>query len=111
MLEIARRKNVRVEKNSNHFLLTLGAGGDFYSRRVVVAVVIGSFAEQSQEFEGLPSELVLHVSDQTDVRRFTGKRVAVVGAGQSALESAALMHEAGGDVEAFVRAARVHWLG
>lgn len=41
-----------------------------------------------------------YVSDQRDVRRFTGKRVAVVGAGQSALESAALIHEAGGDVEA-----------
>jgi FAD-dependent urate hydroxylase len=54
---------------------------------------------------------VTHSSDQRDVRRFAGKRVAVVGAGQSALESAALIHEAGGDVEVIVRAPSVHWLG
>jgi FAD-dependent urate hydroxylase len=108
--EIDRRKIIRVEKNSTHFLLALSAGGDFYSWRVVVAAGIGSFAEQSQEFEGLPSELVSRVSHQRDVRRFTGKRVAVVGAGQSALESAALIHGAVGDVEAIVPAAIVAWL-
>jgi cation diffusion facilitator CzcD-associated flavoprotein CzcO len=45
------------------------------------------------------------------VRRFKGKQVLVVGAGQSALESAALIHEAGGNVEVIVRAPSVHWLG
>ena len=108
---VDRRKIVRIETNSNGFRLTVSDGEQFHSRRVVIAAGIGSFARRPQPFEQLPSELVTHVSDQRDVRRFVGKRVAVIGAGQSALESAALIHEAGGDVEVIVRASDVHWLG
>jgi len=106
-----RRKIARIEKHSNGFRVVVNDGEEFLSRRVVVAAGIGSFARRPQQFEGLPPELVTHVSDQRDVRQFVGKRVVVVGAGQSALESAALIHEAGGDVEVIVRAPGVHWLG
>ncbi len=109
--EIDRRRITRIERDSNGFRLTLNNGGQFYSHRVVVAAGIGSFARRPKQFEGLPPELVTHVSDQRDVRRFIGKRVVVIGAGQSALESAALIREAGGDVEVIVRAPDVHWLG
>ncbi len=109
--EVDRRKITRIERDSQGFRLTLNDGEQFRSRRVVIAAGIGSFARRPQQFEGLPSEFVTHVSDQRDVRRFVGKRVAVIGAGQSALESAALIHEAGGDVEVIVRAPGVHWLG
>jgi cation diffusion facilitator CzcD-associated flavoprotein CzcO len=109
--EIDRRKITRIDKDSNGFRLTVSDGEQFNSRRVVIAAGIGSFARRLQQFDNLPSELVSHVSDQRDVRRFLGKRVAIVGAGQSALESAALLHEAGADVEVIVRAANVHWLG
>jgi pyridine nucleotide-disulfide oxidoreductase len=108
---VERRKITRIEKSSNGFLLTVEEGEQFNSRRVVVAAGIGSFARRPKEFEALPRDLVDHVSDQSDVRRFAGKRVAVIGAGQSALESAALIHEVGGDVEVIVRSASVHWLG
>jgi hypothetical protein len=43
--------------------------------------------------------------------RFTGQRVVVIGAGQSALETAALIHEACGNVEVIARTSRIHWLG
>jgi cation diffusion facilitator CzcD-associated flavoprotein CzcO len=109
--EIDRRKITCIEKSSNGFRLSLNDGEQFNSHRVVIAAGIGSFARWPQQFEGLPQELVTHVSNQRDVRRFKGKRVVVVGAGQSALESAALIHEAGGDVEIIVRAPNVHWLG
>jgi FAD-dependent urate hydroxylase len=109
--EIDRRRITRIERDSNGFRLILSDNEQFHSRRVVVAAGIGSFARRPQPFEGLPSELVTHVSDQRDVRRFVGKRVAIIGAGQSALESAALIREAGGDVEVIVRAPDVHWLG
>ena len=68
-----------------------------------MAAGIGSFARRPKEFEGQPSELVTHVSDGRDLRCFAGKRVAVISAGQSALESAALIHENGGEVEVIVR--------
>jgi cation diffusion facilitator CzcD-associated flavoprotein CzcO len=109
--EIDRRRITRIERASQGFRVTLADGEQLESRRVVVAAGIGSFARRPQPFEGLPPELVTHVSDQRDVRRFVGKRVAIIGAGQSALESAALIHEAGGEVEVIVRASGVHWLG
>ena len=109
--EIDRRRITRIERNSHGFRVTLNDGEQLQSRRVVIAAGIGSFARRPQPFEGLPSELATHVSDQRDVRRFVGKRVAIIGAGQSALESAALIHEAGGEVEVIVRAPNVHWLG
>ena len=107
--EVDRRKITRIERDSQGFRLTLNDGEQFRSRRVVIAGGIGSFARRPQPFEELPVELVTHVSDQRDVRRFVGKSVAIIGAGQSALESAALIHEAGGDVEVIVRAPGVHW--
>ena len=93
--DIDRRKIGRIEKDPKGFRLTLQDGEQFLSRRVVIAAGIGSFARRPQQFDNLPAELATHVSDQKSIRRFTGKKVAVIGAGQSALESAALIHEAG----------------
>jgi FAD-dependent urate hydroxylase len=109
--EVDRRKITRIEPSSNGFRLLLDTGEEFQTRRVVVAAGIAPFARRPAAFEGLPSELVTHVADGKEVRSFKGKRVAVIGAGQSALESAALIHEAGGDVEVIMRAPAIHWLG
>src|SRR5207253_2719752 len=43
--------------------------------------------------------------------KFRGKEVLVIGGGQSALETAALLSEAGAYVEVLVRNSKVHWLG
>jgi FAD-dependent urate hydroxylase len=109
--EVDRRKITRVEKNGAGFRLTLDDGEQFHSRRLVIAAGIGSFAQRPKQLAHLPAELVTHVCDQREVRQFAGKRIAVIGAGQSALESAALIHEAGGIVELIVRAPSIHWLG
>ena len=50
-------------------------------------------------------------SSDLEVRRFAGKRVVVIGGGQSALESAALVHEAGAQVEVIVRQDHLNWIG
>jgi Pyridine nucleotide-disulphide oxidoreductase len=42
--------------------------------------------------------------------RFAGKHVLVIGGGQSALESAALLHEGGARVELLARASRIYYL-
>src|SRR5437763_1526820 len=51
-----------------------------------------------------------HSCDHRDLSSFFEKKVVVIGGGQSALESAALLHEAGADVEVLVRAPFVRWL-
>jgi cation diffusion facilitator CzcD-associated flavoprotein CzcO len=78
-------------------------GEEFHARRVVVATGISNFAHRPPEFEHLPLMLASHSFDQDDLGRFARKSVVVVGAGQSALESAALLHEAGATVEVLVR--------
>lgn len=95
---------------NGNFRVTLQNGERLTARRVVVAAGIGFFAHRPKEFEHLPVELVSHASDHCDLGKVAGKEVLVVGGGQSALESAALMHEAGAKVEVLVRESVVHWL-
>src|SRR5260370_12178733 len=79
--------------------------------RVVVAAGIGSFAWRPAEFAGLHSSLVSHTSEHRELRKFAGKQILVMGGGQSALESAALLHECGAEVEIVARARQIRWLG
>lgn len=80
------------------------------ARQVVVATGVMPHAYMPSELAGLPSELVTHSSAHTDLSVFSGKTIAVIGAGQSALETAALLHEYGADVRLLVRRAEVGWL-
>jgi len=104
------RKVDRVEKNGAGFRLTLEDGETWKARRVIIAAGIMSFAWQPLEFRHLPFALASHACAHRDLSSFAGKRVAVIGAGQSALESAALLHEAGAEVEVVARATLVRWL-
>src|SRR5580704_8268031 len=65
---------------------------------------------ESQGFRTLPPCLASHTSEHRDLGKFAGKQVLVVGGGQSALESAALLHEGGAEVEVIARCTRIHWL-
>lgn len=78
--------------------------------QVVVATGILPHATIPDELSSLPAELVSHSSDHRILSRFRGHRVAVVGAGQSALETAALLHEAGADALLVVRRPAISWL-
>ncbi len=109
--DLDRRKIVRVKADEKGFRLILHEGETILARRLVVAAGISSFAWRPPQFAGLPSSLASHTSEQRDFQRFAGKQVLVVGSGQSALESAALLHESGAEVEIVARARRIRWLG
>jgi cation diffusion facilitator CzcD-associated flavoprotein CzcO len=100
----------QIEGQPEGFRLVLEDGQSLRARRVVIAAGIGNFAYRPSIFEGMPGDLVSHSSDHGDLLRFRGRRVVVVGGGQSAIETAALLHEAGAEVEVIVRAPRVNWL-
>jgi cation diffusion facilitator CzcD-associated flavoprotein CzcO len=104
------RKVDHLERQRADFRLTLEDGETWKARRVIVAAGIMPFARRPPEFKGLPGSLASHACEHTDLSRFAGQKVIVVGGGQSALESAALMHEMGTDVEVLVRAPGVRWL-
>lgn len=108
--DVDRRNVAQVEKSSKGFRLRLGDETAVECGRVIVAAGIGSFAWHPEEFRGLPPALATHTSEHQNFRSFKGRRVLVVGGGQSALESAALLHECGAEVEIVARARRIHWL-
>lgn len=108
--EIDKRRVTRVAAGTAGFKLALEDGDVLLARRVVVAAGIAPFAWRPPQFEGLPGQLVSHTSEYRDLSRFGGKRVVVMGGGQSALESAALLRESGAEVEVLVRAPQIHWL-
>jgi hypothetical protein len=79
------------------------ADGELWARRVVVATGVMPFAYLPDLLEGLPTSLVTHTSQHSDLSEFRGRRVGVIGRGQSALETAALLHELGAEVEVLAR--------
>lgn len=100
----------RVDRARDGFMLTLRDGAHVDARRVVIAGGIAPFAWRPPEFDDLPPELASHTGDHHDLSRFAGQRVLVVGGGQSALESAALMHETGAEPEVVARTPHINWL-
>ncbi len=108
--DVDRRTVMRLDRSGDSFDLELDGGDRQRARRVVVAAGIAAFAKRPRGFESLPDQLASHTSDHRDLARFAGKRVIVVGAGQSAFECAVLMYERGADVELVIRAPEVVWL-
>lgn len=104
------RSVLRIDLASEGYILGFDFGEALLARRVVIAAGIQPFAYRPKMFEGLPAELVTHTSEQRDFAKFEGKQVLVIGGGQSALEAAAFLHEAGAQVEVLVRSSALHWL-
>jgi cation diffusion facilitator CzcD-associated flavoprotein CzcO len=100
----------RVETMNGGFRLALADGDAVHARRVVVATGLVNQQMIPAVFKGLPAELVSHASEHTGYEPFRGKRVAVIGRGQSACESAVLLKRSGADVD-LVCHGDIHWLG
>jgi len=95
---------------SRGFELSLSDGSELTTDAVVMASGLNGFAYVPPELASAagpdgprPDGLVSHSSQHRDLSVFAGREVAVVGAGQSALESAALLHERGANVRVLVR--------
>jgi FAD-dependent urate hydroxylase len=109
--ELDERQIRSVEIDARGFKLITAGGEELISRRVVVAAGISVFAARPAEFSGIPPALASHTSEHTDLKKFAGQRLAVIGAGQSALESAALLKETGIQVEVIARTQTLNWVG
>lgn len=106
---LEQRKVVEIEKDIAGFRVVLRDGEVVRCGRVIIAGGIGPFATRPPQFTGVPHDLASHSSEQKDLGRLRGQRVVVIGGGQSALESAALLHEAQAEVELLVRDSSVQW--
>jgi thioredoxin reductase len=85
------------------FELKTAAGQTIRARRVVSAAGVTHFAYLPPFLAGMPRQFVTHSSEHHKLSSFGGKKVAVLGAGASALDLAALLHEAGAEVELVAR--------
>ncbi|WP_097257270.1 FAD-dependent oxidoreductase [Streptomyces sp. Ag109_G2-15] len=107
-LEQVRVVSVDRDK-SGGFELKLDSGELFTARAVVVATGLSGLAHLPAELAAeaadgpTPAGPVSHSSQHHDLARFAGKELIVVGAGQSALETAALAAEAGAQVRVVSR--------
>jgi cation diffusion facilitator CzcD-associated flavoprotein CzcO len=115
--EVEPLKVMHVARHGGEFAVALDNGDQFVSSAVVVATGIGNTAHLPTQLAALQSGSsprsgpVSHSSDHRDLSGFAGRRVAVLGAGQSALEGAALLQESGASAELFVRGSRVRFGG
>jgi hypothetical protein len=75
----------------------------------VIATGLSGFAHIPPLLGSLPAALVAHTSGISSFAAFKGRDVAVLGAGQSALEAAALLFEAGARPQLLVREDAILW--
>ncbi|HEY1723224.1 MAG TPA: FAD-dependent oxidoreductase [Magnetospirillaceae bacterium] len=106
---------VSVTRAASGYSLRLLTGRTIRARRVVVAVGVSPFRHIPKALRGLPSTLVTHAAEHHDLEKFRGEDVTVIGAGSSAIDMAALLHEAGAKVQLIARRdqlyvhTRSHW--
>lgn len=109
--DLDRRMVTELERVGQAFRLALSDGEVLRAGRVVVAAGISAFEHVPSGFGNLGARHVSHSARHRDPSAMRGKRVTVVGGGQSACELAVLLSEMGAvQVEVLARAPALVWL-
>ena len=98
-----------LRRSKGGFELGLSDGSVVRTKRVILAVGHVAFQSIPSDLGALPRDLLTHTCQHSDLTKFSGKDVTIIGRGQSGLETAALLHELGASVRILVRAPRVEW--
>jgi hypothetical protein len=108
--DLDRREVRQVDRVPDGFRLTLDDGEPIHAHHVLMATGLANQAFLPTEFRDVPRELASHSVQHASLASWRGRRVAVIGRGQSAIEYAALLREVGAEVEVICRG-EVHWVG
>jgi cation diffusion facilitator CzcD-associated flavoprotein CzcO len=100
---------VSLRRSGRGFALGMADGAVITSQRVVLATGHLAYFVMPPELSHLPEPQVAHSSRMLELKRYIGRHITVIGAGQSALETAALLHEAGAHVDILARRRQVEW--
>ncbi len=92
-----------VEARDRRFEVTLASAERVTAVNVVVCSGLSGLAHLPSELRNLGPDRMRHTCDISDYSQFQNRNVAVIGAGASAIEAGALVREAGGTSEVFVR--------
>ncbi|HEV2591705.1 MAG TPA: NAD(P)-binding domain-containing protein, partial [Gaiellaceae bacterium] len=98
----------RIEPAGDLLRVTTATGQSADASAVVIAVGVAPFAYAPPPFDAVLGDRVELATARRDAAALAGKRVAVIGGGQNALESAGIAAREGADVELLVRS-QVRW--
>jgi thioredoxin reductase len=101
--QLDERNVVSIEQIADGFRLSLESGENVDAKKVILAVGVTHFEHIPEILSHFPQQYVTHSANHTDPSLLRGRNVAVIGAGASALDLAALLHEAGANVELIAR--------
>lgn len=99
----------RLDRQSNGFELRLATGEEVRATKVIVATGLSHAAYTPAALATLPAELLSHSSEHDDLGKFKGREIIVIGGGQSALETAALLNERQARVSLLIRRPSIDW--
>jgi FAD-dependent urate hydroxylase len=108
--DLDERRVERIARANHGFEIHVADGAVIGAGRVVMATGLDGMAWYPPPFDRVDRSRVTHAVDVRDPSRFAGAKVLVIGAGQSAVECAVLVHEAGADVEIVAREHSIRWL-
>ena len=108
--DLDERNVVGIMPLDDGFEVRLADGERIAAKRVIVAVGISHFAYTPPEFAHLPASALSHTAEHHDLSSFAGKRVAVIGAGASAMDVAAILHARGADTHIVARIPKLQYL-
>ncbi len=94
---------VSIKRIPGGFALRTATGETFESRKVIVAAGVSNFPYLPPSLAELPREYVTHSFHWNDLSELRGRKVAVIGAGASAVGMAALLNEGGAEVHLMAR--------
>jgi thioredoxin reductase len=100
---------VAIDRTQTGFALALDGERTVFARRVVVAAGIRDYAYIPPPLASLPKQFVTHSSEHCHLSRFADRRVAVVGAGASAVDTAVLLKRAGAEAHLISRRIRINF--
>ncbi|MGE5271161.1 MAG: NAD(P)-binding domain-containing protein [Thiohalocapsa sp.] len=101
--DLEERMVVSLEKTGDGFAAKLDNGEVAIGQKAVVAIGVSDFPYLPPVLQEAPPEFVTHASEHADLEVFRGREVALVGAGSSAVDLGALLHEAGAAVSLVAR--------
>ncbi len=98
-----------IERQDGQFLVTLEDGRVIQCKAVVMAPGLHYYQYCPPEYTHMPSSLVSHSAEHHTLEDFADQKIAIIGRGQAALETAALLNEQGAEVHVIARHA-IRWV-